>query len=202
MNRFTEILFYVLLAAALMCISPTRAAPPEMDVDVCVYGATPSGILAAVAVKGEGHTVVILEPSRWVGGMLGAGLKPTQDCPNIHATGGLTRELLTSLGQFVVEPDGTKVRRHESNRSLHPKDIREDFLGAAGLLRISRFMIDPRDDRDVARFFEVVGTDEGIFGCLGLMACEDICPKGIPLQKQLAAVRRALAWAALSGKIR
>ena len=40
------------------------------------------------------------------------------------------------------------------------------------------------------------------FGCMGLMACEDICPKGIPLQRQLAALRRALAWAALSGKIR
>lgn len=81
-------------------------------------------------------------------------------------------------------------------------NIRDDFIGAAGLLRISRFMIDPRDDRDAARFFDVVGTDEGIFGCMGLMACEDICPKKIPLQRQLAALRRALAWAALSGKVR
>ena len=34
-------------------------------------------------------------------------------------------------------------------------------------------------------YFEVVGTDDGIFGCLGLLGCEDVCPKDIPLQDQL-----------------
>ena len=58
-------------------------------------------------------------------------------------------------------------------------------------------MIDPRDGRGPQRYFDLVGTDEGIFGCMGLMACEDLCPKGIPLQKQLAYVRRTLALAAL-----
>jgi len=81
-------------------------------------------------------------------------------------------------------------------------NIREDFIGAAALLRIARFMIDPRDDRGVERFFEVVGTDEGIFGCMGLMGCEDLCPKEIPLQRQLAYVRRTLVMAALKGKVR
>jgi hypothetical protein len=69
-----------------------------------------------------------VEPSRWVGGILGAGLKPTQDCPNIHATGGLTRRLLTTLGQPIVEKDGKKIRGHVNNRELNPKDVREDFL--------------------------------------------------------------------------
>ena len=75
-----------LLGLALLP-SPGLSAPRSLDADVCVYTATPSGILAAVAVKREGRSVVIVEPSRWVGGMLGAGLKPTQDCPNIEATG-------------------------------------------------------------------------------------------------------------------
>jgi len=79
--------------------------------------------------------------------------------------------------------------------------MREDFIGAAGLLRISRFMIDPRDERLAGRYFDVVGTDEGVFGCMGLMACEDFCPKGIPLQRQLAFVRRRLTLAALMGKV-
>lgn len=49
-------------------------------VDVCVYGATPSGIVAAVTAKQEGCSALIMEPSRWVGGILGAGIKPMQDC--------------------------------------------------------------------------------------------------------------------------
>jgi FAD dependent oxidoreductase/EF hand len=68
------------------------------EVDVCVYGATPSGIMAASAVKRAGRTVVIVEPSRWVGGILGAGIKPLEDCPNPAATGGMTKPLLTTLG--------------------------------------------------------------------------------------------------------
>jgi NADPH-dependent 2,4-dienoyl-CoA reductase/sulfur reductase-like enzyme len=34
------------------------------EVEVCVYGATPSGIMAAAAVKRAGRSVVIVEPSR------------------------------------------------------------------------------------------------------------------------------------------
>ena len=77
-------------------------------------------------------------------------------------------------------------------------NMRPDFIGAAGLNRIARFMVDPRDERADADYFEVVGTDEGAFGCMGLMACDDLCPKKIPLQAQLARVRRAMAKAAFS----
>lgn len=76
-------------------------------------------------------------------------------------------------------------------------NIREDFLGAAGLNRIARFMVDPRDERSHRQFFEVVGTEDGVFGCVGLMACEDNCPMELPLQMQLAFVRRKMALAGL-----
>jgi fumarate reductase iron-sulfur subunit len=79
-------------------------------------------------------------------------------------------------------------------------NIREDFLGAAGLNRVARFLIDPRDQRSPFQVFDVVGTDEGVFGCIGLMACDDLCPMEIPLQGQLAFVRRKMALAALRGK--
>lgn len=97
-------------------------ASEEAEAEVCVYGATPSGILAAVAVKRAGRSVVLVEPSRWVGGMLGAGLKPLQDCPNYHATGGLTHELLPKLGSSAPPLVGG------DRRSLDPKAIRADFL--------------------------------------------------------------------------
>ncbi|MCP5116655.1 MAG: FAD-dependent oxidoreductase, partial [bacterium] len=51
------------------------AARQRLSVDVCIYGATPSGILAAIAVEREGRSVVVVEPGKWVGGILGAGLK-------------------------------------------------------------------------------------------------------------------------------
>ncbi|MDP2949704.1 MAG: fumarate reductase iron-sulfur subunit [Chloroflexota bacterium] len=80
--------------------------------------------------------------------------------------------------------------------------MRDDFLGAAGLLRIARFLIDPRDQRTDGDFFEVVGTDEGVFGCVGLLACHDYCPKNLPLMTQLAYLRRKLALASLRPPLR
>ena len=74
--------------------------------------------------------------------------------------------------------------------------MREDFLGAVALNRIARFMLDPRDERTVDQYFDIVGTDDGIFGCMGLLACEDVCPKDLPLQDQLGKLRRKMAFAA------
>jgi fumarate reductase iron-sulfur subunit len=75
--------------------------------------------------------------------------------------------------------------------------MRQDFLGAAGLNRVARFMLDPRDQRTETEYFEVIGDDEGIFGCMGLLGCEDVCPKGLPLQNQLGFLRRKMGLAAI-----
>lgn len=74
--------------------------------------------------------------------------------------------------------------------------MREDFLGATALNRIARFALDPRDNRTTQDFFDLIGTDDGIFGCMGLLGCEDVCPKQIPLQEQLGKLRRKMALAA------
>jgi fumarate reductase iron-sulfur subunit len=76
-------------------------------------------------------------------------------------------------------------------------NIREDFIGAAGINKISRFMLDPRDERSDRDYYEIVGSEEGAFGCTALMACDSYCPQEIPLQQQLAYVRRKLLLAGL-----
>lgn len=75
--------------------------------------------------------------------------------------------------------------------------VNPQFLGAAGLNRIARFMADPRDRRDHQQWFEVVASEHGVFGCLGLMACDDICPKELPLREVYAYLRRKAAGVAL-----
>ncbi|MBI4524692.1 MAG: fumarate reductase iron-sulfur subunit [Deltaproteobacteria bacterium] len=76
--------------------------------------------------------------------------------------------------------------------------MRSDFLGAAGLARVARFCIDPRDQRSEREIFEVLGTDEGVFGCIGLLACQDFCPKNLPLETQISYLRRVLARGSLT----
>ena len=69
-------------------------------------------------------------------------------------------------------------------------NIDDQFLGAAGLNRVTRFALDPRDKRTDGDWFEVVATEKGVFGCIGLMACDDMCPKELPLREHYAWLRR------------
>ena len=42
--------------------------------EICVYGATPAGIAASVAAAESGHDVILIEPTRRVGGLVTNGL--------------------------------------------------------------------------------------------------------------------------------
>jgi fumarate reductase iron-sulfur subunit len=70
--------------------------------------------------------------------------------------------------------------------------MRPDFVGAVGMNKVARFRLDPRDARSDADFYEVVGDDSGIFGCMSLLGCQDVCPKQLPLQTQIAYLRRSM----------
>jgi len=73
--------------------------------------------------------------------------------------------------------------------------MRQDFVGAVGLNKIARFRLDPRDGRTDADFYELVGDDSGVFGCMSLLACHDVCPKSLPLATQIAFIRRRMVGA-------
>jgi fumarate reductase iron-sulfur subunit len=70
--------------------------------------------------------------------------------------------------------------------------MREDFVGAVGLNKVARYRLDPRDQRTDADYYELIGDDAGVFGCMSLLACHDVCPKDLPLQTQIAYMRREM----------
>ena len=71
--------------------------------------------------------------------------------------------------------------------------LRPDFIGAVGINKIARFRLDPRDTRNDADFYDIVGDESGVFGCMSLLACHDFCPKNLPLKTQIAFIRRKMA---------
>lgn len=71
--------------------------------------------------------------------------------------------------------------------------MREDFVGAVGLNKIARFRLDPRDQRSDKDFYELIGDDNGVFGCMSLLGCHDVCSKNLPLSTQIAFLRRKMA---------
>ncbi|MGC3966281.1 MAG: FAD-dependent oxidoreductase [Pirellulales bacterium] len=72
----------VVLLATIVSAARPASADDVLRADVCVYAATPSGIVAAVTAKQEGRSVVLIEPSRWVGGILARELSRCKIAPS------------------------------------------------------------------------------------------------------------------------
>ncbi len=73
---------------------PTEAAPVEAD--VCVYGGTSGGVVAAVQVARMGKRVVLVEPGRHLGGLTSGGLSAV-DIGDPRSVGGIAREYFSRL---------------------------------------------------------------------------------------------------------
>lgn len=81
-----------------------------VDADVCVYGATSAGVIAAVQAARMGRSAVLVGFGRHIGGMTSGGLGAT-DVGNSAAIGGLSRQFYDRIGahygtavQFTFEP--------------------------------------------------------------------------------------------------
>ena len=92
------LLLVLLLASALF-------ADPSRSFDVIVYGASPAGIMTAVAAAREGRSVALVEYHRHVGGMTASGLGKS-DVENRAAVGGLFKEFADRVHQHYVEMYG------------------------------------------------------------------------------------------------
>lgn len=78
--------------------------------DICVYGGTSSGIIAAYTAAKSGKTVLLVEPGKNLGGMSSGGLGLT-DIGNKYAISGLALDFYRRIGkhynkfeQWVFEP--------------------------------------------------------------------------------------------------
>ena len=62
---------------AVSCHASAKTDDTEVEqFDIIVFGATPAGIAAAVAARRTSPSlrVALVEPSRWIGGMMAGGL--------------------------------------------------------------------------------------------------------------------------------
>ncbi len=66
------------------------------EADVCVYGGTSGGVVAAVQAARMGKQVVLVEPGRHLGGMTSGGLSAV-DVGDPRSVGGVAREYFTRL---------------------------------------------------------------------------------------------------------
>jgi len=94
MKQIIAILFFLFV---LVSCQQNKNGGQEETVDICVYGGTASGVVAAYSAKKMGKSVLLIEPGKYLGGMTTGGLGYT-DIGNKFAVTGLSRLFYRRVG--------------------------------------------------------------------------------------------------------
>jgi hypothetical protein len=117
----------LLAILALMSIEQLFAAsarPAEREYDIVVYGGTSGGVSAAVQAARMGRSVILIEPSKHLGGMTSGGLGAT-DIGNKRAIGGISREFYQRVRAHYENDASWKYEKHAEFRGTG-HDPKED----------------------------------------------------------------------------
>ncbi|MEZ5384532.1 MAG: FAD-dependent oxidoreductase [Prosthecobacter sp.] len=99
----------------LLALLLSSALPVFASTDVVIYGGSSAGITAAIQTARMGRTAVIIEPTKFLGGLTTGGLGAT-DIGNKKAIGGLSREFYAN------------VHRYYSAAAKWTRQTREDYF--------------------------------------------------------------------------
>jgi hypothetical protein len=100
----------------LSLLGLTAALPAQ---DIVIYGGTSGGITAAIQAAREGRTAVLIEPTKFLGGLTTGGLGAT-DIGNKKAIGGLSREFYTAIGSYYADEKKWVHQTREAYFSKRP----------------------------------------------------------------------------------
>lgn len=108
------------ISLGLAAASLTRVAGQVKEqFDVCIYGGTSGGVIAAATLARQGRSVLLIEPTRHVGGMTAGGLGWV-DCGKAETIGGLTRQFFGDIANYYrrmnVPTNGWSVEPHVAER--------------------------------------------------------------------------------------
>src|SRR5438874_7624651 len=108
MKIMTMKLSFLLFSFCLILFS--SAQDKSLNYDVCVYGGTSAGVIAAYAAVKMSKTVILIEPGKHLGGLTSGGLGYT-DIGNKYAITGLALDFYRRMGkhygkfeQWIFEP--------------------------------------------------------------------------------------------------
>ncbi|MDB6135090.1 MAG: hypothetical protein JWM59_3333 [Verrucomicrobiales bacterium] len=103
-----------LLSALILLQCPAwlaNAKAAEAEADIIVYGGTSGGVTAAIQARRMGKSVILIEPTKFLGGLTTGGLGAT-DIGNKGAIGGLSREFYR------------RIRQHYQNDSAWTRELK------------------------------------------------------------------------------
>jgi len=107
------------IAAFVLALCFTAQAQVE-EADVCVYGGTSAGVIAATQAARMGRDVVLIEATRHLGGMSSSGLGMT-DNGSTETIGGMAREFYRRVYRFYKKEEAWRFQQRADYVAWMPK---------------------------------------------------------------------------------
>ena len=162
--------FTIALGVLLTWQNCLSAEPAFHEVDVCVYGGTASGVMAALAAEKEGSKVILIEPSRWLGGMTGGGINHL-DWGKGSTVGGTTYKILMEglevreqkhHGGHAIQGIGNRQYRERFKKVVEDRGITVIYEHRLGTVQAGDTTIDsPTRQNPIAMSESVVENKTG-----------------------------------------
>ena len=93
--------------------------------DICVYGESASGVVAAIQAARMGKKVVLVSKNNHVGGLATSGLTAT-DMNRNDIVGGIAKEFYNNIYNYYLEP---RVWRNQDRESFMESTLRRTYRG-------------------------------------------------------------------------
>lgn len=130
----------VLLLLVVCLFSPAvfSARSEQVEAEICVYGDSSGVVMAAIAARRLGKSVVLVSPTQHPGGMTVSGLGAT-DTGSREAIGGIAREFYRRIRSSYVQQygeDSPQVRQCAGGFRFEPhvaRDVMRSMMEEAGL---------------------------------------------------------------------
>lgn len=109
MNRFVKSLLFLWM---VMTTGNMYGESPKNSFDICVYGESAAGVMAAIQSARLGKSVVLISKNQHVGGLVTSGLTAT-DMNRNDMVGGLAREFYQKIYDYYLRPEVWKNQNRE-----------------------------------------------------------------------------------------
>ncbi len=117
---------WILLLFILTDISARAQVSQSSSVDICIYGGSSAGVIAAYTAKKMGKSVILIEPSNRLGGLTTGGLGQT-DIGNKYAVAGLSLDFYRRIGQHYGKFEQWTFEPHVA------KELFEQYIKEANI---------------------------------------------------------------------
>jgi hypothetical protein len=111
---------YIRLAAIVLSVVLCVRVDGAETADIIIYGGTSSGIIAAIQAQRMGKSVILIEPSKHLGGLTTGGLGAT-DIGNKQAIGGLARQFYYLVSLYYQNDAAWTHETRDDYNSRNPR---------------------------------------------------------------------------------